>query len=105
MIQEKDLKKLTIDDTNYLTRFTTKYSKRKPYVPYDSRKVCAVIPGVIQEIFVKKGQLVHKNQSIIILEAMKMKNVMIAPRDGTIKTIHVQSGAMVAKGELLLEFE
>lgn len=105
MTQEKELNKLKIDDTNYLTNYTPKYLNRKPYVPYDSRKVYAIIPGVIQEILVKKGQAVQKNQSIIILEAMKMKNVIVASRDGKIKTVHVQTGTMVPKGELLLEFE
>jgi biotin carboxyl carrier protein len=105
MIQEKDLNKLVIDDTNYFTRFTAKYLKKKPYIPLDPKKIAAVIPGVILEVKVKKGQVVKKNEDLLILEAMKMRNVLTSPFDGVIKDVLVKPGNMVAKGELLLEFE
>jgi biotin carboxyl carrier protein len=105
MIQEKELKKLVIDDTNYFTNFTVKYQKKKPYIPLDTKKITAVIPGMIQEIFVKKGQAVKKNEDLVILEAMKMRNVLTSPIEGVIKRVHVNTGTMVTKGALLLEFE
>lgn len=105
MIQENELQKLVIDDTNYLTKYTPKYLIRKPYTPCNKRIVKAVIPGIIQDILIAKGQQIKRNDNLIVLEAMKMKNNVVASCEGTVKAIHVKKGQMVAKGELLIEFE
>ncbi|HEX2867021.1 MAG TPA: biotin/lipoyl-containing protein [Ignavibacteriales bacterium] len=101
----KDLQKLVVDDTVYLTRLTPKFAGRKTFVPKDPKRICAVIPGVILDVTVNKGQRVMRDQSMLVLEAMKMKNSIKAPFDGVIKSIHVSQGKQVAKGELLIEFE
>lgn len=97
--------KLVIDDTSYETRVTPKFQKRKPYFPSDPKKMYAVIPGIITHINVYEGQKLNKGQSILVLEAMKMKNDMTCPIDGRIKTIHIKQSQMVVKGQLLIEFE
>jgi len=48
---------------------------------------------------------VRWGDGLLVLEAMKMKNDITSPRHGVIKAIHVEVGAMVAKGQLLIEFE
>jgi biotin carboxyl carrier protein len=65
----------------------------------------APMPGLILEISVTVGQVVKENDSLLILEAMKMENSFLSPRDGTIKTISVLLGDAVDKGQLLIEFE
>ncbi|MGE5400151.1 MAG: biotin/lipoyl-containing protein [Ignavibacteriales bacterium] len=105
MTDNTELSKIIIDDTAYTTKVTTKFTRRKPFVPRDPKQVCAVIPGVIRDVFVNKGQRVKRNQNLLVLEAMKMNNSITAPFDGIIKAVNVQTGKQVAKGEVILEFE
>ena len=65
----------------------------------------APMPGLILEVFVKTGQQVKENDSLLILEAMKMENIITSPRDGIIKSIFAIKGDAVEKNYLLIEFE
>jgi biotin carboxyl carrier protein len=65
--------------------------------------VPAPLPGVIKSIAVRPGQRVAVDDELLVIEAMKMDNVIRAPRGGTIGTIHVTEGRQVAYGESLLE--
>ncbi len=65
----------------------------------------APMPGLILEINVEVGQIVKENDPLLILEAMKMENSFLSPRDGVIKSIAVEKGHAVDKGQLLIEFE
>ncbi|MCX6151129.1 MAG: acetyl-CoA carboxylase biotin carboxyl carrier protein subunit [Ignavibacteriales bacterium] len=100
-----DFYKVIIDDTSYEAKLTPKFIRRKPYIPADPKKLNAILPGNILELCVKKGQSVKRGDKLLVFEAMKMKNTIISPQDFIIKTIHVKPGSMVAKGELLVEFE
>ena len=68
------------------------------------KTVTAPLPGVIKSILVRPGQQVHFNDELVVIEAMKMDNVIRAQRDGTIGTIFVTEGRQVAYGEPLLEY-
>ena len=63
------------------------------------------MPGLILEICVKEGDEVKKDQSLIILEAMKMENVLASPIDGKIKEIKISPKQTVEKNSLLITFE
>ena len=65
----------------------------------------APMPGLILEISVEVGQEVKENDPLLILEAMKMENSILSPRDGVIKSVTITKGAAVEKGALLIEFE
>lgn len=65
----------------------------------------APMPGLILEISVDVGQEVKENDPLLILEAMKMENSILSPRDGVIKSVTMTKGAAVEKGALLIEFE
>jgi biotin carboxyl carrier protein len=65
----------------------------------------APMPGLILEINVSIGQTVKEDDALLILEAMKMENILTSPRDGVIKSISVKKGNTVDKGTLLIEFE
>jgi biotin carboxyl carrier protein len=54
---------------------------------------------------VKKGQNVKKGDDLIILDAMKMQNIMKCNIDGTIKKIFIARGDKVSKGTILLELK
>lgn len=65
----------------------------------------APMPGLIRKISVAPGDVVEKGDTVFILEAMKMENLIKAPGDGVVKAIFVQPNAAVEKGQPLLEFE
>ena len=64
--------------------------------------VSSPLPGVILEISVKEGDTVKNGQKIMVLEAMKMENVIEATADGVIKSIKVAKGDSVMEGTVLL---
>lgn len=68
-------------------------------------EIKAPMPGLILDVLVTKGQEVKEEETLLILEAMKMENSIASPRDGVIKAIKIKKGEAVDKGELLIEFE
>jgi biotin carboxyl carrier protein len=68
-------------------------------------EIKAPMPGLILEINVEEAQEVKEDDPLLILEAMKMENVINSPRDGVIKSIKVSQGNTVEKNALLIEFE
>lgn len=66
-------------------------------------EIKAPMPGLVLDIRAKEGEEVLKGDPLIILEAMKMENVIIAAHDVTIEKICVEKGASVDKGQLLLK--
>ena len=65
----------------------------------------APMPGLIINISVTEGTEVKKGDTLLILEAMKMENVIKSPRDGKVKKINVQLKNAVEKNQVMLEFE
>jgi biotin carboxyl carrier protein len=105
MEKQEKLDTLVIDDSRYETRLTEKFVHRTPYRKPDPRQILSYIPGVIQELNVQPGQTVKSGEPMLVLEAMKMKNIVSAPRDGMVKTVHVKKNERVMKNHLLIEFE
>ena len=68
-------------------------------------KITAPMPGLILEISVNVGDEVKENDPLLILEAMKMENVISSPREGIIKSIAIEKGDAVDKNQMLIEFE
>lgn len=66
-----------------------------------SVKVAAPMPGKILGIKASVGQAVKKGDVIVILEAMKMENEIVAPQDGTVASIDVANGDSVESGATL----
>lgn len=64
-------------------------------------KVECPMPGTILDVKVSVGQTVTKGQVLMILEAMKMENEIVAPQDGTVSAVCVQKGATVNSGDVL----
>lgn len=63
------------------------------------------MPGLVLKLIAEVGQEIKLGEPLLILEAMKMENVIKSPGDGTVKAIHVTKGLAVEKGFLLMEME
>lgn len=67
--------------------------------------ITAPMPGLILDILVEEDQEVREEDQLLILEAMKMENIITSPRNGVIKNISVSKGDAVDKKQLLIEFQ
>lgn len=65
----------------------------------------APIPGVILDVLVQVGDVVEENQTVLILEAMKMESEIHSNVRGRVKKIHISKGNSVQEGDPLLELE
>ncbi len=65
----------------------------------------APMPGLVIDVRVETGQQVKKGDAVLVLEAMKMENVLKAAGDGKVKSIEVSKGKNVEKGQVLIVFE
>ncbi|RCW41864.1 MULTISPECIES: pyruvate carboxylase [unclassified Halanaerobium] len=82
-----------------------KTEKRKMADPDDRMQIGASLPGSVVEILVEEGQKVKKNQSLAVMEAMKMETNIKAPVDARVKRIHTEAGEELESGELIIELE
>ena len=103
--EKLDFQKFSLEGDTYKTLLTKKWLTRKPYVEYDPGKITSFIPGTILKVFVKDGQKVKSGEQLLILEAMKMHNVIMSPFQGKIIKLHVAAGDKVANKQLLIEIE
>ena len=69
--------------------------------PLSGETVASPMPGTILSVNVQNGAAVNKGDVLMVLEAMKMENEIIAPCSGTIASVNVQSGASVETGATL----
>lgn len=67
--------------------------------------IYAPMPGLILDILVEAGQEVDEEDQLLVLEAMKMENIITSPRKGVIKQVAVKQGDTVDKKQLLIAFE
>ena len=100
-----------INGNKYTTKINDKYDRlidqlgMKVGVTQKVGDIKAPMPGLVLEVSVVVGVQVMKGDKVMILEAMKMENVIKAAGDGVVKAIHINKGTAVEKGQLLIEME
>lgn len=67
--------------------------------------LCAGMTGQVTEVLVAPGQTVVEQQTLLIIEAMKMKNPLRAPHAGVVRRVHVEPNQVVTAAMVLVEFE
>jgi biotin carboxyl carrier protein len=98
-----------INGTPYTAKISDKYDRlidqlgMNVAVGQKAGDIKAPMPGMVLEVAVTVGQAVEKGDKILILEAMKMENVIKAAGDGVVKAILVSKGTAVEKGQVLIE--
>ncbi|NLK38715.1 MAG: acetyl-CoA carboxylase biotin carboxyl carrier protein subunit [Clostridiales bacterium] len=71
----------------------------------NAKVVAAPMPGTILDIKATPGKKVNKGEVLLILEAMKMENEIVAPEDGMVAQVFVTKGATVTTGDSLISIQ
>ena len=82
---------------------TTKEKKITKDIGAKAYKVVAPLPGTILKIFVKEGDTVNTGDKLLIMEAMKMENDVLAEKSGTVKSVKISANDTVLQNDLLIE--
>jgi len=70
-----------------------------------TRRLTAPLPGIILDINIEVGAKVTAGQTLLVMEAMKMENNILAEHSGIVKSVNVRKGDSVMQGDLLIEIE
>lgn len=68
------------------------------------KDIKAPMPGLVLNIYTVEGAEVNKGDNILVLEAMKMENIIKSPTTGTVKSVYIRKGDKIEKNQLLIEF-
>lgn len=77
----------------------------KTAVPADAELISSPMPGTIVSVNVTPGQAVKKGDVLLVLEAMKMENEIMAPHDAAVAAVHVNKGDSVDSGTPLVSLQ
>lgn len=103
--KEKELVDFVVTARKYQTTLTEKFKNRpvwhKPYMG----DVVSHLPGTIMELEVKEGDHVEAGQLLLIHEAMKMLNRVVAPVPGVVTKVNVTIGEHIPKDHLMVRID
>ncbi len=106
---EKEEKQLidfiTEDGSVFKTYLTAKAERRKEYKRIDPKRIESIIPGSVTELFIQEGDKVQIGTPLLVLESMKMGNLIKSNTEGIVKHIFVEKGKHISKGTLMIELE
>ena len=99
--------KVNVDGVDHIVHFKdeTKNSEKNKISSDDIQNIYAPLPGEVLSIEVTVGQTITTGSKLLVLEAMKMENIITAETDGTISAILVSKGEKVEAGQELIKIE
>lgn len=100
--------RITVDGhhlTAQIEQDTGRKNRNKKSAGSNDGEISAPMPGLIVDISVSEGENVEAEQTLFVLEAMKMQMKIKAPATGVVQQIHYQSGDRVEKGDLILTIQ
>lgn len=103
--QEKEFVDFVVTARKYKTQLTEKYKNRKVWQKPYIGDVISHLPGTIIKLEVKEGDVVEEGQLLLIHQAMKMYNRVIAPISGTVVELGVKEGDKITKDHLMVKIE
>ena len=68
------------------------------------KDIKAPMPGLVVDVRLKEGDSVQKGDALIVLQAMKMENILKSPTDAVIKKIHIKKGDAIEKNQVMITF-
>ena len=86
-------------------QFNVKQYMAPPKKVDHAKSVLSPMPGSIVSISVEPGQTIVMGQELLVIEAMKMQNIIKSQVEGKVKRINIKAGVSVAVDQLLIEFE
>ncbi len=107
---EEKIFSISVNGNKYQLQVKDKFDELLKSLGLDDLKtkrvneIKAPMPGLVIDICISEGSNVKKGDSILVLEAMKMENIIKSPTDGTIKKISVKKGVAVEKNQVMINF-
>ncbi len=101
---------IKVNNTLYTVSVRDKYDELLHQLGLDKAMVAKVVnikapmPGLVLNVLVSDGQEIKKGDALIVLEAMKMENILKSPADGIVKKVVAKKGTAVEKGQVWIEF-
>lgn len=101
---------ISVNGKKYTVSLKDKYDELLEKLGLDNLKSAKVnelkapMPGLVLDIRVSEGSEVKKGDAVVVLEAMKMENILKSPTDGVIKKINIKKGVAVEKNQILIQF-
>ena len=68
------------------------------------KEMKAPMPGLVVDVRIQEGKEVKKGDALVVLQAMKMENILKSPADAVIKKIHVKKDDTIEKNQILVSF-
>lgn len=102
---EKEYVDFIVDECHYKTLLTKKFQNRKVWHKPLQGDVISHLPGTIIELEVKEGDEVKAGQLLLIHQAMKMLNRVVAPVSGTVTKVNVEIGEQIPKDHIMVRIE
>ena len=102
---------IRINNNNYCVQLKDQYDELLHTLGMDmltnkkESEIKAPMPGRVLDVLIGVGDVVAKGDGVLVLEAMKMENVIKSPSNGVVKRIAIIKGLAVEKNEVLIEFE
>lgn len=101
---------VNVNGNNYQLKVENKFDELLKTLGFDNlnankiNEIKAPMPGLVIDVCISEGDVIKKGDPIIVLEAMKMENIIKSPTDGVIKKINVKKGVAVEKNQVLINF-
>ncbi|MCC7303788.1 MAG: acetyl-CoA carboxylase biotin carboxyl carrier protein subunit [Bacteroidia bacterium] len=102
---------LRINGNKYTLQLKDKYDELLHSLGMDAgagggiKELKAPMPGLVLDIRVSEGQVITKGDGVVVLEAMKMENILKAAGEAKVKKVHIKKGMTVEKNQVLVSFE
>ena len=103
--QQEEYVDFVVTARKYKTLLTAKYKSRPMWYKPSAGDVVSHLPGTIIKIMVEEGQAVEAGQLLLIHEAMKMQNRVVAPISGVVVELNVKDGDKITKNHLMVKIE
>lgn len=103
--KENEYVDFVVTARKYKTLLTEKYKNRKMWHKPYIGNVISTLPGTIVKIHVEKGQAVEAGDLLLIHQAMKMYNRIVAPVSGVITELNVIEGDQITKDHLMVKIQ